>query len=61
MPLLSDANYPRGGLKVYKRDETGATVAKSRGSKTAYHFTVLAYMVQGQATVEEDALENEED
>ncbi len=38
-----------------------ATVAKSRGSKTAYHFTVLAYMVQGQATVEEDALENEED
>ena len=38
-----------------------ATVAKSGGSKTTYHFTVLAYMVTEQATVEADALEHEED
>ena len=37
------------------------TIAKSRVRDTAYHVTVLAYMVTEQATVEEDVLENEED
>lgn len=58
MPLLSDANYRLGGLKVYKRDETVATVAKNKVRDTAYHITVLAYMVTEQV---EEVLENKED